>query len=280
MEDAYLRRIGLAGPAADWRCDTAAPAETLRAIATAHLATVPFENLAIHAGEPARADPDAILAKLVRRRRGGICYELNGGLGWLLERLGWRVAYHAGRVIGPRGPGLPLGHLALVVAPPGPDSETPRGGRPEKWLVDVGFGGDMVLGPVAETAPGLMPGRDPEVPVRQPSGAVVDYLLETRQRPLTDFAGMAWWHSTSVEARFTQSLICSVTREGRRHTLAGRRLKVTDVETGAVLRDRSLAPSEVVGVYRETYGIELATEPVAADFSRDHRQSVANGSPR
>lgn len=280
MESGYLRRLGLPGAPRDWHPDRDDAGQLLRALAVAHHAAVPFENLAIHAGEPVRADPEAIVAKIVDRRRGGICYELNGGFGWLLERLGWTVDYHGGRVVTSRGPGLPLGHLALVVDVGAAEVD----GTHRRWLVDVGFGGDMVIGPVGQTAPGLLDLGAHEVGVRQPSGEVVDYLLETRSRPLADFAGMAWWHSTSPESRFTGALICSVTRDGIRHTLSGRRFKVTEV-TGArkVLAERLLEPSEVMAVYRRTYGMELATEPVAFDFSGtagDQRQSVANGSPR
>ena len=49
--DAYLERIGYRGPLAP-------TAETLRRLHVAHLLTVPFENLSIHAGE---AEYDAAL---------------------------------------------------------------------------------------------------------------------------------------------------------------------------------------------------------------------------
>lgn len=259
----YLRRIG--GSAESWRPTAANPGEVLQAIARAHHENVPFENLAIHAGEPATADPRTIVPKLVERRRGGICYELNGGLGWLLEQLGWQVAYHGGRVLTPLGPGLPLGHLALVVGVPSAGSGRGVAGR---WLVDVGFGGDMIVGPLEQTAPELLSNRD-EVNVRQPSGEPVNYLLETRSRPLSDFAGMAWWHSTSPAARFTGSLICSITRDGVRYTLSGRRLKTTRLSAlDAPGDDLELATErEVLDCYRDVFGIELEAEPKPRRFA-------------
>ena len=132
----------------------------MAALVAAHQAAVPFENLALHAGEPASVDPVVTVAKIVTRHRGGICYELNSAIGWLLQRLGWSVAWHAGRVRGSDEEyGLPLGHLALVVS-------ASAGGR---WLVDVGFGGDAICGPVERLVTGL-DGPEVEAMVRDLDG--------------------------------------------------------------------------------------------------------------
>jgi N-hydroxyarylamine O-acetyltransferase len=119
--DSYLARIGahrtepgLAG---------------LRDLQERHLATVPFENLSIHLGEPIELVEDLLVDKIVRRRRGGFCYELNGAFAALLTALGYRVSLLAAQVFGPDGqPGPPSEHLCLRVE------------LAEPWLVDVGFG--------------------------------------------------------------------------------------------------------------------------------------------
>ena len=69
--DAYLRRINWAGP-------VAVDAGTLRRLHLAHLRAVPFENLSIRWQEPIVLTDDALFEKVVQRRRGGFCYELNG----------------------------------------------------------------------------------------------------------------------------------------------------------------------------------------------------------
>ena len=71
MLAAYLARIGVPGPLA---LDAAA----LRDLHQAHLVAVPFENLSIHLGEPISLDEADLIDKIVCRRRGGFCYELNG----------------------------------------------------------------------------------------------------------------------------------------------------------------------------------------------------------
>ena len=123
--DSYLARIGYAGP----RAPTPA---VLREVHLAHLRTVPFENLSVRRGEAIVLEESALFEKIVRRRRGGFCYELNGLFAALLEALGFRVARLAGRVA---ADGIPFDHLALRV-----DLDEP-------WLADVGFG-DSFLTPL------------------------------------------------------------------------------------------------------------------------------------
>ena len=122
--DAYLRRMELQPP-------VVADAAGLRRLHRAHQLAVPFENLSIHLAEPVSLAEDDLVAKIVRDRRGGFCYELNGLFALLLESLGAQVTRVAARVHGDGGLGPPFDHLALIVRPAG--SSGP-------WLADVGFG--------------------------------------------------------------------------------------------------------------------------------------------
>src|SRR5687767_7885595 len=120
--DAYLDRIGVPRPAT-------ADLATLRALQRAHLGTVPFENLSIHLDEDIVLRPDALVAKVVDRRRGGFCYELNGAFAALLTAVGYDVTLHSCRVWTGRRFGVPLDHMAVRVQL----DDAP-------YLVDVGFG--------------------------------------------------------------------------------------------------------------------------------------------
>src|SRR4029077_90270 len=97
----------------------------------AHQMAVPFENLSIHLAEPISLDEDALLGKIVTRRRGGFCYELNGAFALLLLALGGQVTRVAARVYGDERPGPPFDHLALVV-------RLADGSGP--WLADAASG--------------------------------------------------------------------------------------------------------------------------------------------
>ena len=111
--DAYLNRIGYHGP----RDPTA---RTLRELHMAHMLTVPFENLSIHLGQPIIIDEDALFHKIVERRRGGFCYELNGLFAALLRALGFDVTLlSAGVARQSGGFGPEFDHMALLVLAPG-----------------------------------------------------------------------------------------------------------------------------------------------------------------
>ena len=101
---AYLRRI-------DVPVLVPAHAEGIRTLHRAHLIAVPFENLSIHLSEPISLAEEDLVAKIVGRRRGGFCYELNGLFALLLEALGARVTRVAARAHGDGG----LGHRCDLV---------------------------------------------------------------------------------------------------------------------------------------------------------------------
>src|SRR2546421_9379643 len=108
---AYLDRINYRGP-------LNADAETLRQLHVAHLRSVPFENLSIHAHEPILLTDESLFEKIVTRRHGGFCYELNGLFFALLRALGFYVAMLSseganddGTFSGPFGPMKLIGSL-------------------------------------------------------------------------------------------------------------------------------------------------------------------------
>ena len=136
--EGYLKRINYSG-------SLEPTADTLRALQVAHLKTVPFENLSIHANEPIVLEDDALFDKIVRRRRGGYCYEANGLFTALLRALGFEVAMLAAGVAKKDGGfGPQFDHMTLIVT------------LEERWLSDVGFGDSFV-------EPLLLDSRDEQV---------------------------------------------------------------------------------------------------------------------
>ncbi len=128
--DAYLARIGYQG-------DLDPTPATLARLHRAHALTIPFENLDILLGLPIRLDLASLQAKLVDGRRGGYCFEQNTLFAAVLEHLGFEVTRLAARVrMGVRTTGART-HMVLRVEIDG-----------ERWLADVGFGGDGLLDPL------------------------------------------------------------------------------------------------------------------------------------
>ncbi|MEW2419935.1 arylamine N-acetyltransferase [Streptomyces nigra] len=260
--DAYLSRLGAERPARP-------TADALRELHLRHLRTVPFENLSIHLGEEIVLEEKRLVDKVVGAGRGGFCYELNGAFGALLGALGFEVTLLAARVHGNEGRlGIPYDHMALEV-------RTADGGA---WLADVGFGahshhplalgtGEEQVDPagvfrIVEAGPdaaGVRGGREADLDVVMDGRP--EYRLERRPRVLADFVSGAWWHSTSPASHFTQSLVCSrVSGEGGRITLSGRTFKETAADGTRTERELG-TDEEVLGVYRDRFGIALDRVP-------------------
>jgi N-hydroxyarylamine O-acetyltransferase len=119
---AYLERIGYEG-------SREPTAETLVAVHRAHRRSVPYENLDVALRRPISHEPAALFEKVVGRRRGGWCHELNRLFALALLQMGFKVSYRSAQVWASDGSVSPeFSHLVLVVA------------LEERWLADVGFG--------------------------------------------------------------------------------------------------------------------------------------------
>lgn len=251
MNDAaYLDRIAYTG-------DLAPTATTLAALHVAHLRAVPFENLDISLGRPLRLDLPALYDKVVTRRRGGFCYELNGLFAWLLEDLGYtveRLAAGVARQAGGFGPSFD--HLTLRVRCP--DDATP-------WLADVGFG-DSFLAPLRLDTTDVQPqdqsayridadGDQHRLWQRDHGGAwEPQYCFDLTPHDLAEYEPMCLYHQTSPQSSFTQRRVCTLATRDGRVTLAEGRLVTT---RGDRREERPVAEAERAAVLREMFGLRL-----------------------
>ncbi len=254
---AYLDRIG-AGAPAEHQPDAA----YLRILHQAHLNAVPFENLSIHLGEGIVLKPQALVEKIVTRRRRGFCYELNGAFAALLQALGYRVTLLAGRVYSTKDDafGPPFDHLALRV-------EAQESGDGGPWLADVGFGKHCVF-PLRLEDRGDQHDPGGVFRIEQTDEGDLDiyrdgerqYRLEQRPRALADFGATCWYQQTAPTSHFTRSLVCSLGAADDRVTLSGRTLIVTSAagRSEEHLEDEAA----VLAAYRERFGIVLDREPI------------------
>ncbi len=244
----YLHRIGYDG-AHD------ANANTLRRLHRAHLFHVPFENLSIHLKRPIVLDTAHLFEKIVRQRRGGFCYELNGLLAWALGQMGFAVTMLSAGVMSADGNfGPNFDHMALLVQ------------LDERWLVDVGFG-DSFLEPLR---------LDERSEQQQDNGAFrldeegddltlmrqVDdqwqpqYRFTLTPRIFSDYAEMCHFHQTSPQSHFTRKRVCTRATPQGRLTLSDLRLITT---TGDERDERQLADeAEFDAMLIAHFGIALA----------------------
>jgi arylamine N-acetyltransferase len=157
----YLARIGLAER-------PPATLEGLRLLQRAHTQSVPFENLDVVLRRPLSLAPAALFDKVVVRRRGGYCFELNSLYGLLLAELGFAAVPHLARVWlrdPPEPP--PRTHLTHSVTLDG-----------RRWLTDVGFGGNTPRVPVPFEQPDGV--EDGGGPIRVVADAQFGFMLQRR----------------------------------------------------------------------------------------------------
>lgn len=269
--DAYLRRLGVQHPG--WPT-----VEVLRELHLRHLQTVPFENLSVHLGEKIVLEEARLVEKVVGARRGGFCYELNGAFGALLAALGFDVTLlmrpgvrgrgsardpvRPSRAAGGDGGwGRVAGRRRVRGAQPLPAGVrgAGRAGGSRRDLPDRRGGARCRRG--AERGRCGEEGRGDAADLDVLMGGRSQYRLEVRPRVLGDFVAGAWWHSTSSASHFTRSLVCSrVTEDGGRITLSGRTFKVTAADGAREERELE-TDEEVLGAYRERFGIELDRVP-------------------
>ena len=241
----YLRRI-------NYRSDRTPSTETLRKLQVAHLLTVPFENLSIHANEPIVLDDDALFRKIVEQRRGGFCYEDNGLFAALLRALGFEVTMLSAEVAKDGGGfSHPFDHMALMVQ------------LEKRWLVDVGFG-DSFLEPLDIDFAGEQVQGDQRFRIiRDGDYLVVERLYDTEWKPeyrftlqsyqYSDYEEMCRFHQTSPESHFTRKRVCSLATPEGRITLSDMKLIVT-TKGGREETDVS-SDEEYKQILKERFGI-------------------------
>ena len=218
---AYLDRINYRGP-------LNVEAETLRQLHVAHLRSVPFENLSIHAHEPIVLNEESLFEKIVTRRRGGFCYELNGLFGALLRSLGFQVEMLSAEVAKDDGTfSEPFDHMTLMVA------------LDEPWLVDVGFG-DSFIEPLrldergaqvqGDRAYRIEPAGDSLVMQQKTSDAdpwKSQYRFNQTTHQYADYLERCLYHQTSPASHFTQNRICSMLTTNGRISVSDKRFIVS-----------------------------------------------------
>lgn len=243
---AYLRRIGFAG---DLRSDL----PTLRVLHLAHATSIPFENLDIQMGLPIRLDLASLQDKLVRRRRGGYCFEQNTLFMAALQAAGFEPIPCEARVRYGTTDVLPRTHMLLLV----PLDAT-------VWLCDVGFGGEGLLHPVrmdggahAQFASTYRIVAEGSLRVLQSlhHGAWDDlYAFVPEPRLPVDFEMANHFTGTHPESRFVKTLTAQLPGPEVRRIL--RNCSYAEIRADAV-EGRELAVEEVVPTLREVFGLDV-----------------------
>jgi arylamine N-acetyltransferase len=250
----YFERIGYSG-------DANPTLEVLQDLVTAHTKALPFENLDPLLGVPIDdLSPEALSDKLVRRRRGGYCYEHNGLMGEVLAEIGFEVRRFGARVVWTLAPDAPVPsqtHTLLAVTLPG---------RHRPYLVDVGFGGQTPTSPLRlETDSVQQTTLEPYRLQDRGDGLVLQaqirgewqslYEFAARTAPPIDLKVGSWYASTHPSSHFVTGLVASLVTAGGRCNLSGRNLAIH--RGGATEKVHFENASTVVDALIDRFGINV-----------------------
>lgn len=220
--DEYMRRIGYSGP----RDATVA---TLQALHSLHPQVIAFENLDPLMGNlPVRLDPGSLFDKLVRKRRGGYCFEQNLLFGTVLSALGFGVTGLSARIRWNQDEDVrtPRSHMLLKVKAEGAD-----------YVADVGFGALTLTGALRLDTDGEQQTPHERFRLFVQSGLYhLDAEIGTDWRPaydfdlqrqvLGDYEIANYYLSSHPDSHFRDTLIAARPFQGGRYALLDNRLTV------------------------------------------------------
>ncbi|NYF24758.1 arylamine N-acetyltransferase [Sporosarcina sp. JAI121] len=225
----------------------------LTALQQLHMQHVPFENLDVIRRVPIYLNLPNFYEKIVSRKRGGYCYELNGLFKWLLTELGYDAHLIAATVQRPTGEWAKADtHAAIHVL------------LEEPYLVDVGFGDSTCL-------PIPMNGEERtdisgtyrvnrqnnhtfELERDEDSGSRTLYRFGLTPKSLTDFHEGCVFNQVAKDSTFTHSDIVTRATPLGRVTLNNETITLTEnnIRTKTVLSEE-----EKICTLSDTFGIRL-----------------------
>lgn len=211
---------------------------TLMALHQAHMQSVPFENLDIHLDHKIHLSLPRLFEKIVIKKRGGFCYELNYLFGALLNASGFQVSLLSAQVFDGDVPGREFDHLLLLVECEG-----------AMWIADVGFGDSFILPIEQGTEPIEQLGYLYKVTSQNEKQVLFrkkieeewqsQYIFSSTPHKIEAFAQMCEFQQTSSESTFTKKSVCSIATQSGRLTISNGKF----IETIDGLRSETLIES-------------------------------------
>ncbi|AWV04967.1 arylamine N-acetyltransferase [Burkholderia sp. JP2-270] len=242
----YFERIGFEQPAV-------ADIATISAMMRKQLFTVPFENLDVLARKGVSLAPEDIVEKILHRKRGGYCYEVNGVFAMALQALGVPYQFVAARpMFYPVK--RPKTHMAIVLTLNG-----------EQWLCDLGFGSYGIRAPMRLDVLDVEVNQDCDTFMLSKTSdreyllkARVDgqwanqYAFDLSPQEWIDFAPANYLNSTHPDAIFVQKMLIVLHNETGRKILFGDTLKT--VSNGQT-EQRMISPEGHAPVLFREFGL-------------------------
>lgn len=226
---------------------------TLKKLHAASVAKIPFETLDVFIGKKFFLTLSDLYDKIVVRKRGGGCYELNGLFYHLLRALGFDVSicnahlYDAKQALI-----LDSQHMVLIVKLNG------------FWLVDVGYGngfaeplfldrpemqkqGDRVFRCLDENSRYI-------VQEKEHGSWISWYALTKAAKTIEDFEERNWFHQTNRESVFFGKRICMLAKGDETIELLG---NVLVRKTSSGIKRTIIEEKDISQILQTEFGIQI-----------------------
>ena len=245
----YFARIG-------WTQPTRVDIDTVRALHLHHNCAIPFENIDVVLPREIHLEDQCLEDKLVTARRGGYCFEQNGLFERVLRDVGFKVRSVLGRVVLANPSQMPpRTHRLLLVELNG-----------ERWIADVGFGGQTLTAPIRllaneeqETPHGqyrlLSEGNDWVLQFRHHEHWQSMYHFDLTTQYFSDYVMGNFWSAHWPQSHFRHHLLmCRHLPDGGKLTLTN--FHFTHYENGHAVEQRNLPDvASLYAVMQEQFGL-------------------------
>ena len=255
--EAYARRIGVR-----WPLTPDLP--TLDEILFCHQCAVPFENLEPYAqGRTPSLEIPALYDKVVVRRRGGYCFELNALLCSFLQGVGYEAWPVSCRIVRGKNFIPPMLHRGVVV----------RLGE-TMYYCDVGFGGPQPAGALPLGGRRDLRGETFLCEKREGEWWGIDRITSQGQRervfefwamplPASYFVPYNYYCANSPDSVFTQKRMLNLRTP--RGSLALTEDVLTEHRDGEVLTARAESREALQKMVEDRFGIKVSQEELFPD---------------
>lgn len=227
--------------------------ESLSTLQNQHMLSIPFENLDVMNNVPIPLDIEVFFNKIIKNKRGGFCYELNGLFHWLLKELGYSN-YLIGCTIhrGNDEWAMFESHASQIVV------------LDQPYLVDVGFG-DSARVPLPLTGEEKKDISGEFRVIELEDGYyhkqkkvdgqwTTKYRFLNKEKKLEDFSKANHYVQTSPDSHFTQRRLITIATPNGRRTLAKNKLTIT--KDGKKYKEE-VSDNQIKQLLEEMFGIHI-----------------------
>lgn len=239
----YLSRIGYEG-------EVSPDVATITQLVQKQLRSIPFENTEVQAGRIPSMVPEDIVDKVINRRRGGYCYEVNGVFAMALTAIGFEWYFAGARsMLYPTR--RPKTHMVVIVRIEGRD-----------YLCDCGFGGYALRSPI-EIGTGEVVVQEGDryrlelIDGEYVLGAMVQgewqrlYGFALQNQEWIEFTLANYFNATSPDTVFTQKKLAILQTPNGRKILVDNELKL--IEDGRMEK----LEVDYESALKEHFGLEI-----------------------